>query len=438
MKLLKDSLYLSKSQWRRLFLAMTIMVVALYTVAMIFSLCGSKYFILNYQNEQMDMIEAFMQERKIQPLISWWFDTLEFTIVSCFVIRKLPKWYYVLPFYGLAMIVSATIPSMPIIFYTLYIFAFHFIIPLIDQLVTTKIISGKIYLKQLLRLLIAIAIVYTLQVMIFVIKNGEWSFENHISNLSTHFVYAIEYDIALSVILFTAVLLFDKEKGDSNLWVTFHTHGLSSQTSMKQSQKSNPKKLSKTQKNKIRLLYARFYLTQLGAFLLLMVLPFFLGKVLEFLVMYLAFAVARFILGFKYSLHYKKEWLCVSVGAIVFGILSLAVPFFYVVLIVAVLLGVSLAIILHLSYKYKGMFLFNKIARPDKFAELYVLMDGNLDSHHVEIMCRHKGLNEEQIKITVLLAEGNKKSYIANQMGYEVKTIERRINEALDILNKNS
>ena len=41
MKLLKDSMFLTKPQWRKLFLATTIMVVALYIVAMIFSLCGN-------------------------------------------------------------------------------------------------------------------------------------------------------------------------------------------------------------------------------------------------------------------------------------------------------------------------------------------------------------------------------------------------------------
>lgn len=285
----------------------------------------------------------------------------------------------------------------------------------------------------MLRLLISIAVVFVLQLMIYVIKNGDWSFENHIQPLEIAFIFAIEYDIALLVILFTILLYINREKGDSKTWVTYHNHGSFSQTSKKQSLKSS---LSKTQKTKLRLLYIKFYLTQLGAFLLLMVLPFLLGKVFEFLVMYLVFAIVRAILGFKYSLHYKKEALCITVGAVVFGILSLAVPFFYVVVISAILMGVGLAILLHLSYKYKGFYLFNKIAKPDKFAELYVLMDGDLSQHHVKIICFHRGLNKEEINIITDFAEGNKKSYIAKKYNYSEKTIERKINEAIDKLNK--
>ena len=169
-----------------------------------------------------------------------------------------------------------------------------------------------------------------------------------------------------------------------------------------------------------------------------MVLPFLLGKVFEFLMMYLAFAVSRYTLGFNYSLHYKKESICITVGIIVFGILTLAVPFFTVDVILALVLGVSLAILLHLSYKYKGMWLFDKISRPDKFAQLYVLMDGDLTPHHVEVMCRHKGLDKEQTQIMLDFAEGNKKSYLAKKYNYSEKTIERKINESIEIINENS
>ena len=436
MKLLKtESPYLDKDQWRKVFLAMSIMTLILYTVAMVFSLCGSKYFILNYQNEQMDKIESFMREHKIITLIQLLFSAFEFYIIFSFEENKLANVAYPVIFYAGAVLIAVWLPNLTFVISYFYPLLFYLFVPLIKQLVINKKIIFKEYLKTLLRLVIAIAAVFVLQVMIYVIKAGYFSVENHIMSLSTHFMYAIEYDIALSVILFTVYLFINREKGDSKLWVNGHTAGSSSQTSKMKSQRLN---LTKTQKNKLRLFFIKFYAIQLGSFLLLMVLPFLLGKVFEFLVMYAAFAVTRFLLGFKYSLHYKKEWLCITVGAVVFGILSLAVPFFYIVMIISVSMGVGLAILLHLSYKYKGFYMFNMVAKPDKFAELYVLMDGNLDPHHVEIICKHRCLNKEQTKIILLLAEGNKKSYIAKQMNYEVKTIERRINDALDILNENT
>ena len=435
-----DELYLTKIQWKKLFLATSILVIALYLAAMICSLCGSEYFILNYQNAQMDKIEAFLRDHGIMPLLNWVFTTIEFTIIIAFVLKKYPKWYYIVPFYGIAMFVAGVI-HVPNIFYQLYPFAFYFIVPVIDQLIENhkspykEKFSFKKYGIQMLRLLIAMLVVFVLQILIFIIKSGNLSFENIIQPLSAAFIYALEYDIALSVVLYTIVLLSDKEKGDSKLWVKFQHAGLSSQTSKTNSQKSTLKKnLTKTQKRKIRLLYLKMYLTQSAAFLLLMVLPFLLGKVLEFLVMYLAFAIARYILGFNYSLHYKKEVICITVGVIVFGILSLAVPFFYVILIIAIAMGISLAVLLHLSYKYKGLFLFAKIAKPDKFALLYVFFDGDIRRDHVQKICKYKGLDEEHTNIIKDFMDGNKISFIAWKYHYSQRMAIYKIDEGIDKL----
>lgn len=436
MKLLKDSLYLSKAQQRKIFLALSILTIILYIIAMIFSLCGSKYFILDYQNSQMDNIEAWSKTYHIYPLLMLLFNTIEFSIILAFILNKSPRILYVLVYFGIRAILSIPFEFPPVLDY-IYPVIFYLSIPLVDQLIENKKINWIIYVKNILDIIIAMLISLGLQLCIFVIKTGLFSLENHIMNLSATFIYALEYDIALFVILSTVSLYINREKGDS-ICTTSQVHGGSSQTSMKQLQKSKLKNLTKNQRIKLKLLYIKVFLTQTLGFLLLMVLPFVMGKVFEFLMMYFAFAIARYILGFKYSLHYKKESICITVGIIIFGILTLAVPFFTVDVILALVLGISLAILLHLSYKYKGMYLFNKIAKPDKFAELYVLMDGDLTEHHVRIMCKHNNLNEEQTNIICDFAEGNKKSYLAKKYNYSEKSIERKINEAIDILNKNS
>ena len=429
----EDSLYLTRKQWTKLFVAFSIMVLILYVCAMVASLCGSKYFILNYQNEQMDRIESFMTERGIQSLISWGFTTLEFCIIISFIIKKFPKWYYVLAFYGIR-VGLAFLVKMPNIFNSIYPLAFYLAIPFIEQL-KIKEFSFKKYLFCELRLLVAMLVVFILQVMIFIIKTGQFTLNSNVKmTLAANFIYAVEYDIALAVILLTILLLY-REKGTVKLWTIYHTAGSSSQTSMKPSLKSNTKKnLTKTQRNKIRLIYVKFYFSQLGAFLLVMVLPFLLGKVLEFLVMYVAFAVARVILGFKYSLHYKKESICITVGTIVFGILSLAVPFFYVILILAISMGIGLAVLLHLSYKYKGFYLFAKMAKADRFALLYTYFDGDIDHHHVKVMCKHKGLDDFQAQIIAEFMDGNKMSYIAWKHNYSLRMMNYKIDEAIEKL----
>jgi len=441
----EDSLYLTRMQWTKVFTAFSIMIIALYIVAMVASLLGSKYFILNYQNSQMDRIQEWLVNYNLYPLVMDLFMTLEFTIVISFVLKKIPKIWYVLAFYTIPMILyyimHLIFGEFPDIIRATYPFLFYLIIPIIQQCIDNRKdvyrpkFSWKKYGFCIVRLLIATAITFVLQIMIYVIKDGTFTLENKVMNLSAHFIYTLEYDIALSVILYTILLLY-REKGDSKLWATSQDHGGSSQTSTKQSQKSLRKNLTKTQKRKIRLLYLRVYLTQICAFLLLMVLPFLLGKVLEFLVMYLAFAIARYLLGFKYSLHYKKESMCITVGVIVFGILSLAVPFFYVTLVLAITLGVSLAILLHLSYKYKGMFLFAQVAKPDKFALLYTFFDGNLEYRHVKQMCIYKGLNQEETKLICEYTEGNKISYIAWKNNYSVRMTIYKLDEAIAKLTK--
>lgn len=437
MKIIKtESPFLSKPQWRKVFTATSIIILSLYVVAMICSALGSKYFIHNYQNTQMDNIEAFLSTYSLMPIINFVFSTIEFSLVSSFILNKRVRFWYPLAFYLIRIILSIPF-AFPAILDNLYPFFFYIPMVIIEQFIDNKKFSWKLFGKQMLRLLVAIGITFILQFLIYAIKTGMFSVDNHVMNLSATFIYAMEYDIALAVILFTVLLYINREKGDSTVCTTSQHLGGFSQTSKMKSLKSSMKTMTKTQKNKIRWLYFKLYLTQLGGFLLIMILPFLLGKVVEFLLMYLAFAIVRYLLGFKYSLHYKKETLCITVGVVVFGILALAVPFFYVTLIVGVSLGVSLAILLHLSYKYKALFWFNKIARPDKFAELYVLMDGDLTKQHVGAICNKCGLDKEEIGIMIDFSNGEKKSYIARKYHYSEKTIERKINECLDRINEN-
>lgn len=395
MKLLnkEEGLWLSKPQWRKVFLAVSIMTLLLYCVAMVFSLCGSDMFILNYQNAQMDKIQAFLSKYGLLAVIQDLFITLEVTIILWFILDKRPKWYYVLAIYALPLAVYYLLKQMPSILETSLILVFCLVIPIIDQIIEDKKVSGRMYLKQCLRFLIAFAVNILLEFMILVIKAGYFDGQNHVMTLSATFCYAIENDIALSILLFTIALFLDREKGDSKVWETFHNQSGSSQTSKMNLQKQSlMKNLSKTQKNKIRLLYLKVWLIQIGAFLLVMILPFVMGKVFEFLIMYLSFAIVRYILGFNYSLHFKKEALCVGVSVLVFGILTLVVPFFFVEIIAAVILGSGLAVLLHLSYKYKGMFLFMQVANRDRFATLYVFFDGDLSEYHIKSICKLKGL----------------------------------------------
>lgn len=442
MKLFKDNMTISRTKWKQLLLAASLMILGLYVIAMVSSLLGLKTFILNYQNVTMDKIEAFLHQHSLYPFASDVFLTIEFSIVLWFVLQKKPHWSYVLAFYFLPLGIHYAVGGYPQIVWNIFPFIFYLCVPIIDQIIVNRRsdyhekFSWKIYGKQMLRLLIAMAVTLALQLMIYVIKAGYFSSNNHVMTLSATFIYSLEYDIALFVLLLTITLYINEGKGDSKQWTTIQVHGGSSQTTKTSSQKLSSQKmtLTKTQRSRLTRFWVKLYLHQLLGFLLLMVLPFVMGKVLEFLTMYFAFALARYILGFKYSLHFKKESTCITVGILVFGILTLAVPFFEVIMIIAISYGLGLAILLHLSYKYKGMWLFNKISKPDKFALLYVYFDGDLEYNHVRRICKLKGLESKEVDMISDYTQGYKMIYLAKVYNYSLRMMNYKLDECIEKL----
>lgn len=432
-----DSPFLSRLEWKKVFTFVSLFTIFLYIIAMICSLNDINIFIMRYQNETMDRIEEFMRAHGIQSLISWLFTTLEFTITASFILKKRCPLYFVAAFYIIPVIIAFIFPEIPTQVYSFVCLFSCIAIIFLDQLITNKNIKWAITWRGLVRVAISQVISYSLQLMIFVIKSGEFTLVNTIMNMSAHFIYAIEFDIALSVLLFTVSLYIDRGKGDSKRWAIYHTHSGSSQTSKTKLQRLSWKKtLTKRQRTRLFWLWVRLYVIQILGFAFLMILPFLTGKVLEFLIMYLAFAVTRYLLGFKYSLHFKNETLCITVGAVVFGILTLAVPFFYVEIIMAVLIGTGLAVFLHLSYKYKGFWLFAKMAKPDKYAALNVIFERSKDENYILRQCKYKGLDEETSKIVCEYMDGYKLSYISFRYNYSMKTIDRKLTEAIKKLNK--
>ena len=427
-----DAMFLTRKQWKKVFLATTIITLCIYTIALICSLCGVDYFIIKYQNDQMDRIEKFLRTYRIYGLFNLLLTSIEFTILLGFVLKKIPNVLYVLSFFLVGL--AGTLSFLPDLYFNIYPFAFYLVIPIIHQLIKTKKFSFKQYCFSLIRVAIVVAVSFGLQGMILGIKAGYYDGLNHKLTLSAQFIYEVEYLFALLIILYTIHLYLEREKGDSKLWAMESALGGSSQISKMQLQKSNLKNLSKKQKNKLRLFYVKIYLIQLGTFLLVMILPFVCGKVLEFLLMYLSFAVVRALLGFKYSLHYKKEVMCVAISVIIFGILCLAVPFFYVDIILAVSLGVGLAIALHLSYKYEGLFIFAKVAKPDKFALLYTYFDGDLSELHVKSICFHKNLDKDQTNLIWDYLQGDKISYLSNKYNYSLRMVNYKLDQAIDTL----
>ena len=434
--------YLTKNQKFKLLVLLNALILTMFIVASIFSMCGSKAFIVNYSNDRLNEIYLWLTERNIYPLIAYIFSTIEFYIISWFILDRRPSIIYCLIFYSIPITISLITDAIPSIIWSLYPFLFYFLMPIIEHYIHDRHsdFTFKIYFKKyILRIIISVAICYLYQFLIYMFKTGIVSYENNVFNLELTFIYNLEYYIALITAFYFISLCF-KGKGDNEKWETCQQVGSYSLTSNKKSQKSSlsqakKNELTKAQQQKLRLLHLKVLIFQSLGFLILMILPFLLGRVFEFLVMYFSFAMARALLGFKYSLHFKKESTCIFVGVVVFAIITLVVPFFYVNSILGIIIGVLLAIILHFSYKYKGMWFFQHISNKDRFAEFYTIFDGNIEYQHIVIMANHYGVKDKNDRN--LLADYMKSfklSYLSKKYNYSIRQINNKLDNMLELI----
>jgi hypothetical protein len=389
---------------------------------------------MDYQNPQMDKIEIWLTDHGIYYLITWLFSTLEFIVIDWFILNKRPRVWYYLTFYLLPIPFTffITIPPIVLLIYPIIFYTGSFII---ETSVLKEHFTKTIILTFIVKLGISILVSFTFQLLISIIKSGTFKFENTILNLSSYIVYELEYLIALSIVLYTIALCINTKKGGNKVCHHYQEVGGSSQTSMKQLQKSNQKTLTKTQKNKLYRLYIKMYIIQISCFLTVMILPFILNKVFEFLIMYFTFIVIRYLLGFKYSLHYVKESTCFTVAVLVFGVLTLVVPFFSINIILAILLGTGLAILLHLSYKYKGLHLYFTVANKDRHATLYVFFNGNIDPKYIAMLGKHYKLSPIEINILVDYMQNSKLVYLSKKYNYSERQINNILDNIVDTIN---
>lgn len=426
MKLFRDKEpFLTKEQKFKIFMLLTLLIIGMYCIALTCSLCGLKTFICDYHNNRLHAIEIFLRSHKIYALATASFMVFESYIVVCFVRRKIMHFAYPLILYAIIVGLGFLNLHLPSIVYTAIAMSSCLIIPIIDMAICEKKVRGKSYLFCLIRFAIGIGFCLFYQLFIYGIKSGMMRYTNGIYSLESTFNYNLEYYIAL-IISFLFMNLFFEGKGDNEKWTTFQAVGSSSQISKKKSQRLN---LSKKQQKKIKRLYFRILLVQAIGFTILMVLPFLLGKLFEFLTLYFSFAIARAFLGFKYSLHYRKESTCIFVGVVVFGIMTLVIPFFDVNVIGAVVEGVVVAILLHLSYKYRGMWLFMQVANRDRYADLFVFFNANTEYTYIRRMAKHYGVKDEfKQNLLADYMTNFKLSYLAKKYNYS----QRQINYILD------
>lgn len=407
-----------------------ILMVVLYGIAIILTLTGHDYFITQYHNDTLQLIQDKLTEWHLIYFINGLFATIESAIIQFYILKRKPNIFVLLGIF-ISFSLLMTFHLLPNWAYTLIITCLYLLIPLLY-----KEYRSKNYLKILIRLVIIMIITFVLQYAIKVIKTNSIYLIQEVCPLSILFILNVEYYLALSLVVAWLMLM---QEGVLKLW-TAGAHGGSSQTSRTKLWKSNQKtttNLTNKQKRKLRLLYARLFITQSLGFLFVMLFPILIGKWLEFMIVYLSFALTRYVLGFKKSLHFKREIICISVAAVLFWFITLITPSFNIILIIAILYGIGLATLLHFTYRYKRLYLFKSVANKDRYAEFYMALNADMSEHKVRITCNHFNISKDDTEMLVLyLCNKEKISYIAYKFKITEMTVNRHLDDILEIIVK--
>lgn len=334
---------ISKREWVKVLGANLALLLLAYCVALVVTLSGSDFFISASTNERLAEIEQMLRSVHLFAIVQILFSAVEETIVLCYVMKSKPKWWwpvaYILIAVAADLTLTHTIGYFPSFMPLVIGISFVLTIVAIDCLMTKRK-----PLKMLARLAIAIVVTAALNALISFFRTKALEIGHAFPN--TQFFYlSVEYDIALSLSLGFLTMVIPWEKGGQKWTITAADAGGSSRTTMKWSRKNSQTKnnIPEKTKRKLRLLKAKVIVIQTAALALIVALPIAVGKGTEFALLYVSFCITRVIFGFRHSLHFKSEFACTTVGALVFWGLTYLVPSVEVSIVLSLIYGAALA-----------------------------------------------------------------------------------------------
>lgn len=291
-------------------------------------------------------------------------------------------------------------------------------------------------MKMLARLAIAIVVTAALNALISFFRTKVLEIGHAFPN--TQFFYlSVEYDLALSLSLGFLTMVIPWEKGGQKWTITAADAGGSSRTTMKWSRKNSQtkNKIPEKTKRKLRLLKAKVIVIQTAALALIVALPIAVGKGTEFALLYVSFCITRVIFGFRHSLHFKSEFACTTVGALVFWGLTYLVPSVEVSIVLSLVYGAGLALGFRLYWELHDLMMYRRAAKTDRYAMLYTAFKGNTDPRHIRGVMRLRGHNDEdEIKMVQMYMAREKVDYISQWLNVPLRTVDRKLTEIADEL----
>lgn len=414
-----NPLGISKKEWERVLGANFSILLMVYLVACAFTLSGNDFFVINYENEALSGIDSFMRSRGLISILQSVCKCVELCIVFSFVRFRPVRWYVPLAYvaadlalcYGMGSAYSSTASR------TLEIICLSFAF-----LPNGEGVSGKAA-----RLGEAAAVSLILNGMIAILRRAP-------SSLSLSLAFALNTDYDLSLILALGFLALKGKKG-----VIACPTILGASGSSRTSTKLRPKKREKTKTDvppavarRIRKMRIRAAAVQTVALIFVAVVPAFLGKGVEFLIMFSSFTITRLCLGFKKSLHFKSEALCVSCGSVLFIVLSLLCPSAESSIFFSLTYGCVIAVAFRLYWELHDLILYRKASRNDRYAMAYCALKGNISPSHVKGVMTVRGYGKEETAMMQEYMNGIKISAIAADFNYSKIWTEQKLSSIVE------
>lgn len=425
---------ITKKEWTRVVGANLALLLIVYLIALVTTLCGSDFFLLKVDGGAIAELEGTLRSWNVLFLSPLVFSTIEETIIVSFVALSKPKFWWPLAYFSIYLALylafAFTLGSIP----GWLSLAIGVPFALVIGLVGIRKDFRK-WWKPVLRLAIATAVSLFLNFIVFYFRTRLISLGT-ILPASQVFYLSVEYDLALALALGFIVLVAIREKGE----IECQTHlavGGSSPTSTKCSPKPLPKRNSQLPPSllkKAKRMKAMTFAIQFAALIAVSLFPILVGKGTEFAIMYVSFCLTRLILGFRKSLHFKSEMLCISAGALAFWGLTLLIPSHEAVLIVSVAYGCGLALGFRLYWELHDLRLYRLASKSDRKAMLYCAFKGNVEPRHIKGVMKIRGYGDREIRMVVSYMNGLKIEAIARDENYAKITVDKALTEIAEDL----
>lgn len=422
---------ISKKEWTKVLGANLALLLLVYGVALVCTLCGSDLFLLNFQSDDLQRIEETLRGWGVYPVVEIAYSCIETVLIAGYSARKMPKWYLILSLIGIRIganvLFTQTLGSypsfVPFIINVLFVFAACLF----------RVKQDK-WWKMLIRFAIATVLSLGLNELIalFRIKTGSlWHSE--IGNVAA-FALNVEYILvlALSFAFLNHIITFEKKGGVQPCPMNLTAGGFSPTTTKQSPKNSKTAKtnLSPKYRKRLRLLKAKVIAIQTTAMVVIAALPWFTGRPVEFALVYASFCLTRLMLGFNRSLHFKSELSCVTIGALCFWALTFLTPSVEVLIILSLCYGAGLALGFRLYWELHDLMMYHKAAKMDRYAMLYTVFKGNLNPKHINGVMRAKGYTDkDEIQIVQMYMQRDKVEYIGDQLNFAKITVEKKLTE---------